>query len=212
MKITFEKYTDYINNIPNHGKHIVAYSEGEAVVVYQAYRNAIADYAFKHQCLGGPHYSFNRMSWIKPNFLWMMYRCGWAVKEGQENVLAIWITKDFFEKILSEAVYSSYQQEVYGDQEAWKKDLKLKEVRLQWDPDHDPFGKSQERRAIQLGLKGDILKEFGQSQILKIEDMSAFIQTQRALVQTHSLEELHVPKERVYVPQHISLQNYLGVN
>jgi len=25
----------------------------------------------------------NRMTWIKPNFLWMMYRSGWASKKNQ---------------------------------------------------------------------------------------------------------------------------------
>ncbi len=212
MNITFENYSRYINEIPEKGKHIVAYTKGDAVVVYQAYRNEIAEYAFKHQHLGGPHYSYSRMSWIKPNFLWMMYRCGWALKEGQENVLAIWIKKDFFETILSEAAYSSYQPDVYGDREAWQKDLNSKEVRLQWDPDHDPYGNSQERRAIQLGLKGNILKEFGQSQILKIEDLSSFIRTQRELLQANSLAELHVPEERVYVLHNEQLRKHLGVN
>ena len=36
------------------------------------------------------------MSWIKPNFLWKMYRCGWATKEGQEIVLAVWIASAAF--------------------------------------------------------------------------------------------------------------------
>ncbi|WP_209018579.1 DUF4291 family protein [Endobacterium cereale] len=25
---------------------------------------------------GPPTFSLNRMTWIKPSFLWMMYRCG----------------------------------------------------------------------------------------------------------------------------------------
>ena len=37
------------------------------------------------------------MSWIKPNFLWMMYRCGWAAKENQKSVLAISINKTDFD-------------------------------------------------------------------------------------------------------------------
>ena len=36
-------------------------------------------------------YSTTRMTWIKPNFLWMMYRSGWAEKKGQENILAIYL-------------------------------------------------------------------------------------------------------------------------
>ncbi len=39
----------------------------------------------------------NRMTWIKPNFLWMMYRSGWAVKKNQERILAIKLTKKGFE-------------------------------------------------------------------------------------------------------------------
>jgi uncharacterized protein DUF4291 len=27
------------------------------------------------------------VTWIKPSFLWMMYRCGWGKKAGQETVL-----------------------------------------------------------------------------------------------------------------------------
>ena len=52
---------------------------------------------------GGPDYNPDRMSWIKPNFMWMMYRCGWAQKTNQERVLAIRITKEGFEDILSKA-------------------------------------------------------------------------------------------------------------
>ncbi len=36
------------------------------------------------------------MTWIKPSFLWMMYRCGWAAKPGQERVLAVRITHEGF--------------------------------------------------------------------------------------------------------------------
>ena len=31
------------------------------------------------------------------------------------------------------------------------------EVRLQWDPDHDPHGRPLARRALQLGLRGEAL-------------------------------------------------------
>ncbi len=98
---------------------------------------------------GGPKFSFSRMSWIKTNFLWMMYRCGWASKPNQENVLAIWIKKDKFDEILSNA-YTPHTQKQAG---VTKDDM---QVRLQWDPDHAPDGTKQQRRAIQLGLKGEV--------------------------------------------------------
>lgn len=54
-----------------------------------------------------------RMTWIKPNFLWMMYRSGWAQKKNQEVILAIRICRSFFEELLFQAVYTSYQSEKY---------------------------------------------------------------------------------------------------
>ena len=44
------------------------------------------------------------MSWIKTNFLWMMYRSGWACKPGQERVLAVRITREGFDSILAKAL------------------------------------------------------------------------------------------------------------
>ena len=98
---------------------------------------------------GGEKFSYSRMSWIKTNFLWMMYRCGWATgKPGQERVLAVRITREGFDHILSKALTGS-------DEKARK--LKEKtEVRLQWDPDHTPSGAPEKRRAIQLGLRNEV--------------------------------------------------------
>jgi hypothetical protein len=67
-------------------------------------------------------------------------------------------------------------------------------VRLQWDPDHDPAGAPLERRAIQLGIRGKILKQFATEWIHSIEDISALVAAQR----NRPLSELQVPRERVY--------------
>src|SRR2546426_2076460 len=139
MTIVTEPYLDQLKRWPTSGRHILAHFDETAIVVYQAYRPAIGQFAAKNHKFGG-EFSLNRMSWIKPNFLWMMYRCGWAEKENQERVLAFWIAKSDFEKILSEAVFSSYNLSSYETHDKWKAELNNKEVRLQWDPDHDPFG------------------------------------------------------------------------
>jgi len=69
-----EKYIDQKNRLPQTGRQIIGGIENNSLIVYQAFNPAIADYAIRHQQFGGPNYSFNRMSWIKPGFLWMMYR------------------------------------------------------------------------------------------------------------------------------------------
>ena len=65
-------------------RKIYAKFDDKTIRVYQAYNNVIADEAIK---LGtfGEHFSLTRMTWIKPSFLWMMYRCGWTEKENQER-------------------------------------------------------------------------------------------------------------------------------
>jgi hypothetical protein len=69
---------------PRTGRHILAHFDDETVIVYQANRPRIAEYALAHQVFGGPEFSFARMTWMKPNFLWMMFRSGWGQKPDQE--------------------------------------------------------------------------------------------------------------------------------
>jgi Domain of unknown function (DUF4291) len=42
---------------------------------------------------------------MKPNFLWMMFRSGWGMKEGQETILAIWLKRSAFDTLLEQAVH-----------------------------------------------------------------------------------------------------------
>src|SRR5262245_4727190 len=93
---------------PSEGKHIMASYDAETVVVYQAYKPSIGEHALRHGRLGGPEFSFRRMSWIKPNFLWMMYRSGWGTKAGQEVTLGLRLRRTFFDALVREAVPSSY--------------------------------------------------------------------------------------------------------
>lgn len=73
------------------------------------------------------------MSWIKTNFLWMMYRSLWGTKIDQEVVLAIWLQRAAFEEILAAAVHSSFEPELYSSRSEWEKTLKRSQVRLQWE-------------------------------------------------------------------------------
>src|SRR5690349_5716597 len=71
--------------------------DDSTIVVYQAYRPEIAEGALAAQRFVPP-FSLGRMTWIKPSFLWMMERCGWATKPGQEYVLAVRITRAGFDE------------------------------------------------------------------------------------------------------------------
>jgi len=197
MNLRTQPYLEQRQRWPKAGQHILAQFDADTVVVYQAYRPAIGKYAAQHQRFGG-EFSFNRMSWIKPNFLWMMYRSGWSTKEGQEITLAVRLRRTGFEEILKRAVHSSYLPKVYGSPERWRTRLADSPVRLQWDPDHDPRGGKQERRAIQLGLAGDVLRSYAQDWIVSIENISGFVAEQRVYAQANGFAKLVIPQEEVY--------------
>jgi hypothetical protein len=160
----------------------------------------------------GVDIGFSRMTWIKPNFLWMMYRSGWGKKTDQEITLTIRIRRDAFDQILSLAVPSSFDASVYPTREAWQVQVKKSDVRLQWDSDHDPLGIKQVRRAIQLGLRGVVVQRFSNEWILSITDISDFVREQRKHVETDSLDLLYTPKETVYQPGNSLLCRNLGLN
>src|SRR5215207_7541312 len=83
-----EPYTEQAALWPNTGRHILAHFDERTVVVYQAYFPSIGRYAVDHGRFGGD-FSYARMSWVKPNFLWMMYRSGWGTKVNREVTLGL---------------------------------------------------------------------------------------------------------------------------
>lgn len=83
MRLLTEPYLEQVQRWPTSGRHILAQFDADTVVVYQAYQPALGHFAAEHGYFGGG-FSLDRMSWVKPNFLWMMFRCGWGTKENQE--------------------------------------------------------------------------------------------------------------------------------
>ena len=199
MNLRIESYVAQQKCWPQTGYHIMAQYDDQKVIVYQSYRPSIGNFAVTNQYFGGD-FSLTRMTWIKPNFLWMMYRNGWGTKEGQEVVLAIHLKIKAFERYLKLAVYSSYQEEIYGNRDQWVAEVKSSNIRLQWDPDHDPYGAKLERKAIQIGIRNEEIQKFSKEDILQIEDISDFVAEQRAFVASNNLDELWTPSETPFIP------------
>ena len=197
MNLETESYLAQTSIWPETGRAILANFDDDSIVVYQAYRPEIGNFAAKNGYFGGA-FKFTRMSWIKPNFLWMMYRCGWASKQGQEVVLAIRIHRSAFDQILSQAIHSSYKPVLYDCRNEWKKCVSASDVRLQWDPDHAPNGDKMERRAVQLGLRGDSLRKYARDWIVDITDISDFVRDHRENNVNSRYDQLVTPRERVY--------------
>jgi len=197
MKLLTANYTNQSAIWPEKGRHILAQYDADSIVVYQAYRPEIGHYAAEHGYFGGA-FSLNRMSWIKPNFLWMMYRCGWGTKQGQEVTLAVRMCRTGFDTIIARAVPSTCWPHRFDSPAQWKAAGAASDVRLQWDPDHGPYGEMLERRAIQLGLRGETLASYAREWIIEIEDISEFVAEQHRLIKNGNVDDLKTPKEHVY--------------
>ena len=211
MKLITETYLEQKESWPITGRHILAQSDDNSIIVYQAYSSSIGLFAAKNQFFGGD-FNLNRMSWIKPNFLWMMYRSGWGTKVGQEVTLAVRIKREAFDYILSEAVHSTFVPEIYGNNATWQEQIAKSSVRLQWDPDHDPSGTKLERRAVQLGLRGETLAQYAKGWIIEIEDISNFVQEQRIETKSLHYSKLITPAEKVYSVPNTAIARNLGLS
>jgi hypothetical protein len=55
-----------------------------------------------------------------------------------------------------------------------------------------------ERRAIQLGLSGELLRRYSKDWLIKVEDISDFVLEQRTRAASPDFEGLAVPAEEVY--------------
>jgi hypothetical protein len=210
MNLELEPYVEQRNRWPKEGRHILAQFDEGTVVVYQAYGPAIGQFAAQHGYFGG-EFKLSRMSWIKPNFLWMMHRSGWATKEGQEVVLAIRLKRTAFDQILSQAVHSTFIPETYENRDVWQAAVGRSDVRLQFDPDHNPFGDPVERRAIQLGLRGAVLAQYAREWVVGIDDITEFVHAQQANVRG-KCESLLTPREKAYPVADEATRFRLGVS
>lgn len=197
--LAMSSYAEQMKCWPQTGQHILAQFDDETIVVYQAYSPGIGRFAAQNGCFGGD-FKYSRMSWIKPNFLWMMYRSQWGQAQGQEVVLAIRLRRHFFDSLLEQAVASSFNAAAFGSREDWAAAVARSDVRLQWDPDHLPTGEKCERRAIQIGLRGAALEAYGQREIVEILDISALVADRRPNIHEWKTGTLMTPTERVYVP------------
>ena len=160
--------------------------DARTIVVYQAYRAEIAEAAVAAQRFVAP-FSLSRMTWIKPSFLWMMERCGWATKDGQERVLAVRITRAGWEEALSNARLSRATN-AKGS------------VVVQWDPERDVRGGKLAHRSIQVGLGRGIVQRYVDDWTKEIRDVTPLVAEMRRLRQESAWDRVAalLPRERPY--------------
>ncbi len=178
-------------------KAIRAVYDDSTVRVYQAYCPVIAEEAVRLGTFGN-HFKLSRMTWIKPSFLWMMYRSGWATKENQERILAIDMKRTAFDDIVKSAVASSYSEKMGISYQEWKKQVQTSEIRVQFDPERDIEGNPLEYRSIQIGIRGESVRKFVSEWIVRIQDITGYVTDLRIRKENGENIIPLLPAERLY--------------
>jgi hypothetical protein len=183
-------------SIPN--RQIRASYDDSTITVYQAYSPSISGPAAADGRFGAG-FKRERMTWIKPSFRWMMYRCGWGGKPGQERVLAIRISREGFEWALAHSAFAHYDANLHAGHDAWRESL-ASPVRVQWDPERDLRFNPLKHRSIQIGLGGESVARYCDEWITGIEDVTELAHQIHA-----TLDAALLPAERPYpVPDAIA--------
>jgi len=180
-------------------RQVRARYSADTITVYQAYPAQIALPAVAAGRFVAP-FKRDRMTWIKPSFLWMMYRCGWATKPGQERVLSIDITLEGFEWALARASLSHYDRNLHGDKATWARQLKTSPVRVQWDPERSLRLKALPYRSLQVGLSGEAVDRYVDDWTVAITDITPRVHRLQDLLRSgdEQAAAAHLPIEHAY--------------
>lgn len=184
----------------------------DTIVVYQAYREAIGKPAIENKRFVPP-FSYTRMTWIKPSFLWMMERSNYGQKSGQEYILAIRIKCSAWEYALSQAVLTHPSHRVYSNGEVWRQMFDDAKVHVQWDPERSIRGGKLDYRSIQVGISRHLIQEYNEDWIVDIKDYTPLANKiyKLRLDGRHDKAKELLPKEKVY-PVSDEIMKRLGMD
>lgn len=180
-------------------RQVRAVFDETTITVYQAYSSLIAHEAVLAGKFVAP-FKRERMTWIKPSFLWMMYRSGWATKPGQERILAIKIARDGFEWALTHSCLSHWEPNTYANRNEWAERKQAAPVRVQWDPERSLSLTALDQRAIQIGLSGEAVDRYVDEWMVEVTDITTTARTIASIVEHGDLDAArrNLPNERPY--------------
>lgn len=171
--------------------------DARTIVVYQAYPAAVADAALAAGRFVPP-FSFGRMTWIKPSYLWLMHRSNWARKPGQERIIAIRITRTAWDDALTRGTPTTRHPE----------EVARADIHVQWDPERSLRGAALNHYSIQVGIGRALIRAYAEDWTTDITDLTARTRTIADLLRAgrHTQARRLLPPERPYPnpPAHLT--------
>ena len=187
-------------------REIRANFDRDSIVVYQAYGSRIAEPTLKAGRFVTP-FSWQRMTWIKPSFLWLMARSNWGQKSGQERILAIRISRAGWERALALATLTSFDPQIHESESGWRAQFESSKVHVQWDPERSLRGQKLQHRSIQVGLSREIIREYTDQWVREITDLTPLVRKIHSHCRSGNQKGAKqlLPSERVYrVPEPVA--------
>lgn len=189
-------------------RKIYANYDEEGVYVYQAFKPDIVKVAVEKGTFG-KGFGLDRITWIKPSFAWILRRSEYATKHRMEGIAKIKISHSSFLDILEQSIETQWNSSVYPQEDDWQKYLNQSDVIHQWDPERDLAGRRLERQAIQIGIRGEVIKKYVSDYVMGVQDVTILSQQIGALAKKRMDINIEVPEEKEY-PISAELYHKLG--
>jgi hypothetical protein len=189
-------------------RRVLAHFDDLGVAVYQAFKPSTVRAAVAKGTFGAG-FNLDRMTWIKPSLGWMLHRSEYATKHRMEAIAPVWLRHEGFLEILRQGVPTSFDPRLFESEQVWATALRRSDVRYQWDPDRDLRGWKLDRRAIQIGIRGETVRRYVEEWIIRVEDVAGLAQAIGRAVSERSKPLPEVPEEREY-PLDEALRRTLG--
>lgn len=179
---------------------IRALFDDNCITVHQAYNEEVASAAVREKRLDASPSFWSRMTWIKPSFCWMMYRCGYSYKDAnQKRVLAIRMKHDNFIELLRLGGLA-HQAHKRGES-----------VVVQWDPERGPRLEKLQYRSLQVGIPPTLQEQWIGEWIESIEDVTEVAKKLKQRLESDPdvsasdlIDQGLLPREQLYyVPEDI---------
>lgn len=180
-------------------QEIRATYDRDSITVYQAYHPSIALPAIKNKRFEKP-FSFHRMTWLKPSYLWLMARSNWATKSNQECILGIKISRSKWDSALSMGVLTHPDKAIYASGLEWEQQFNKAKIHIQWDPERSLRGAKLQERSIQVGISRFLIEDYNTSWIEDIMDLTPLTKKINQLRKAGKYKEAKrlLPREQVY--------------
>ena len=178
-------------------KIIFADYDEEGIFIYQAFKPKIVKVAVE---LGtfGKGFGLDRITWIKPSLCWVLRRSNYGTKNRMQAIARIKISHKAFLEILNQSIETHWNEALFPNQDNWQKRINKSDVIHQWDPERDIVGKRLNRQAIQIGIRGEVIRNYVSEFIIGVEDISDLVHEIGRVRKTGAKKYPTIPEEKEY--------------